>query len=92
MISNLNEFCRKACIETSDLTCASQKQPLPLYRAVFAYLMYPTFTQTEIAKLLNRHPSTVNSSIRMLKDAICVGDKSVKNLVEQLSIDIIAKE
>ncbi|PXV66900.1 DnaA-like protein [Dysgonomonas alginatilytica] len=87
MIHNLNDFCHKVNVKPSDLISDSQKQPLPLYRAVFAYLMYPTYTQTEIGKLLNRHPSTINTSINKLKDANSVGDKSVKRVFDQLNFN-----
>lgn len=87
MIHHLNNFCRKVNIKPSDLISDSQKQPLPLYRAVFAYLLSHTYTQSQIGKQLNRHPSTINKSINKLKDAISVGDRSVKQIFDQLNIN-----
>lgn len=71
----------------SDITGKSQKQPLPLYRAVFSFLMYPTHSQTELARLFNQTPSTINRAIFRLRDALSVGDKSVKKIFENLNIN-----
>ncbi|NDV68574.1 hypothetical protein [Dysgonomonas sp. 25] len=83
----LEDFCCKLHIQPSELSGTSQKQPLPLYRAVFSYLMYPTYTQTQIGRLFNRKPSAINTSMSRLKDALSVGDKSVIRIFDILNIN-----
>lgn len=86
--TDLYNFCRKAHIEPSDLTGKSRKQPLPLYRAVFAYLMYPDYSQTDIGKLFNRKPSTINNSMRRFKESLQVGDKNVLKALDNINISL----
>jgi len=84
----LNNYCRKLNISPTDLTGQSQKQPIPLYRAVFAYLMYPNFSQSEVARVLKSKPSTVNSAIRRLRGSLLVGDKSLRHTFKKLNVNI----
>lgn len=81
----LSNFCHKLGIAPCELTGKSQKQPLPLYRAVFSYIMYPAYSQSKIARLLNRKPSTINNSVHRLREALEVRDKSVMQIFDKIN-------
>lgn len=89
MIEALNNFCRKLGVSPSELVSDSLKQPLPLYRAIFSYLMYPEYTQTEIGRLLNRRSSAIYKGIHRLKGYIAIRDKQVYRLLGKLGLNVM---
>jgi len=81
----IHEFSTLVNIPVCDLLGRSRKRETALHRAVYWWLLHGAgYSYSEISRLNDRTPPAVLSAVRMIENALSVGDRELAGIVDKV--------